>query len=97
MVHQAAASGFGGLSLDKTAQEQKEKIARMRELTNADETTARFWLESFQWDLERVRGGIVCLSVWMDGWMDGWMGEDGARRPHTHTHTHTSTARLRDS
>lgn len=35
-------------------QEQKEKIARMRELTNADESTARFWLESFSWDLERV-------------------------------------------
>ncbi len=54
----AATSGVGGLSLDNTAkpaQEQKEKIARMRELTNADESTARFWLESFSWDLQRVR------------------------------------------
>lgn len=53
--HQDAASGIGGMSLGKKEQEQKEKIARMRELTNADESTARFWLESFSWDLERVR------------------------------------------
>lgn len=47
---------MGGLSLDpKKAQEQSEKVARMRELTNADESTARFWLESYSWDLERVR------------------------------------------
>ena len=59
---------MGGLSLDpKKAKEQSEKIARMRELTNADESTARFWLESYSWDLERVRevvfGGHV---IWVE-------------------------------
>lgn len=53
-IHQEATSGIGGMSLGRKEQEQKEKIARMRELTNADESTARFWLESFSWDLERV-------------------------------------------
>lgn len=56
---------MGGLSLDpKKAQEQSEKIARMRELTNADESTARFWLESYSWDLERVRAVVVGGHVW---------------------------------
>lgn len=59
---QATASGLGAMSLDKKEQEQKEKVARMRELTNADEATARFWLESWAWDLERVRATSLCLA-----------------------------------
>lgn len=63
--HQATAGGLGALSLDTKEQEQKEKMTRMRELTNADEATARFWLESWAWDLERVRTSLSLACMWV--------------------------------
>lgn len=44
------AGAVSGLKLE----EKKEKIGRMKELTKADESTCSFYLESYDWDLERA-------------------------------------------
>ncbi len=44
--------GVSSLNLDDP--EKKDKMGKMKELTNADEKTCLFYLESYSWDLERA-------------------------------------------
>ena len=45
---------MAGLNVDKALQERREKCQRMKDLTNADEATCSFYLESYGWDLNRA-------------------------------------------
>ncbi|EWM29254.1 UBA-like protein [Nannochloropsis gaditana] len=46
--------GLGDLSLVAGDPEKKTKMARMKELTKADDKTCLFYLDSYSWDLQRA-------------------------------------------